>query len=139
MIVNGVLATVLQVKVISSHLVLQHNKKLCWQDSLMGTCTNVLCFCVLSSLAQCLSILSNFTHAIQTLLNSLWLSLALTILERLGRRPNYTTGQLTQVPSSFRPIEDTSKEDFQVEVPIEIVDTPQIQRTEICYLRETRV
>ena len=133
------MATVLQVKVISSHLVLQHNKKLCWQDSLMGTCTNVLCFCVLSSLAQCLSILSNFTHAVQTLLNSLWFSLALTILGRLGRWPNYTTGQLTQVPRSFRPIEDTSREDFQVEVPIEIVETPQIQRAEICYLRETRV
>ena len=105
----------------------------------MGTCTNVLCFCVLSSLAQCLSILSNFTHAIQTLLNSLWFSLALTILERLGRWPNYTTGQLTQVPRSFRPVEDTSREDFQVEVPIEIVETPQIQRAEIYYLRETRV
>ena len=133
------MATVPQVKVISSHIVLQHNKKLCWQDSLMGTCTNVLCFHVLSSLAQCLSILSNFTHAIQTLLNSLWFSLALTILERLGRWPNYTTGQLTQVPRSFRPIEDTSREDSQVEVPIEIVETPQIQRAEICYLRETRV
>ena len=105
----------------------------------MGTCTNVLCFCVLSSSAQCLSILSNFTHAIQALLNSIWFSLALTILERLGRWPNYTTGQLTQVPRSFRPIEDTSREDFQVEVPIEIVETPQIQRAEICYLRETRV
>ena len=105
----------------------------------MGTCTNVLCFCVLSSLAQCLSILSNFTHAIQTLLNVLWFSLALTILGRLGRWPNYTTGQLTQVPISFRPIEDISREDFQVEVPIEIVETPQIQRVEICYLRETRV
>ena len=133
------MATVLQVKVIRSYSVLQHNKKLCWQDSLIGTCTNVLCFCVLSSLAQCLSILSNFTHAIQTLLNSLWFSLALTILGRLGRGPNYTTGQLTQVPRSFRPIEDTSREDFQVEVPIEIVETPQIQRAEICYLRETRV
>ena len=133
------MATVPQVKVISSYSVLPHNKNLCWQDSLMGTCTDVLCFCVLSSLAQCLSILSNFTHAIQTLLNTLWFSLALTILERLGRWPNYTTGQLTQVPRSFRPIEDTSKEDFQVEVPIEIVDTPQIQRAEICYLRETRV
>ena len=133
------MATVLQVKVISSHLLLQHNKNLCWQDSLMGTCTNVLCFCVLSSLAQCLSILSNFTHAIQTLLNSLWFSLALTILERLGRWPNYTTGQLTQVPRSFSPTEDTSREDFQVEIPIEIVETPQIQRGEICYLRETRV
>ena len=133
------MATVPQVKVISSHSVLQHNKKLCWQDSLMGTCTNVLCFCVLSSLAQCLSILSNFTHAAQTLLNSLWFSLALTILGRLGRQPNYTTGQLTQVPRSFRPIEDTSREDFQVKVPIEIVETPQIQRAEICYLRETRV
>ena len=133
------MATVLQVKVISSYSVLQHNKKLCLQDSLMGTCTNVLCFCVLSSLAQCLSILSNFTHAIQTLLNSLWFSLALTILGRLGRWPNYTTGQLTQVPRSFRSIEDTSREDFQVEVPIEIVETPEIQRAEIFYLRETRV
>ena len=133
------MATVPQVKVISSHSVLQYNKKLCWQDSLMGTCTDVLCFCVLSSLAQCLSILSNFTHAIQALLNSLWFSLALTILARLGRWPNYTTGQLTQVPRSFRPIEDTSREDFQVEVPIETVETPQIQRVEICYLRETRV
>ena len=122
------MATVLQVKVIRSYSVLQHNRKLCWQDSLMGTCTNVLCFCVLSSLAQCLSILSNFTHAIQTLLNSLWFSLALTILGRLGRWPNYTTGQLTQVPRSFRPIEDTSRKDFQVEVPIETVETPQIQR-----------
>ena len=133
------MATVLQVKVISSHSLLQHNKKLCWQDNLTGACTDVLCFCVLSSLAQCLSILSNFTHAIQTLLNSLWFSLALTILERLERWPNYTTGQLTQVPRSFRPIEDTSREDFHVEVPIEIVETPQIQRAEICYLRETRV
>ena len=133
------MATVLQVKVISSYLVLQHNKKLYWQDSLMGTCTDVLCFCVLSSLAQCLSILSNVTHAIQTLLNSLWFSLALTILGRLGRWPNYTTGQLTQIPRSFRPMEDTSREDFRVEVPIEIVETPQIQRAEICYLRETRV
>ena len=133
------MATVPQVKVIRSQSVLQHNKTLCWQDSLMGTCTDVLCFCVLSSLAQCLSILSNFTHAIQTLLNSLWFSLALTILGRLGRWPNYTTGQLTQVPRSFRPIEDTSREDFQVEVPIETVETPQIQRVEICYLRETRV
>ena len=133
------MATVPQVIVISSYPVLPHNKKLCWQGSLMGTCTDVLCFCVLSSLAQCLSILSNFTHAIQTLLNSLWFSLALTILERLGRWPNYTTGQLTQVPRSFRPIEDTSREDFQVEVPIEIIETPQIQIAEICYLRETRV
>ena len=133
------MATVPQVKVISSYSVLQHNKKLCWQYSLMGTCTNVLCFCVLSSLAQCLSILSNFTHAIQTLLNSLWFSLVLIILGRLGRWPNYTTGQLTQVPRSFRPIEDNSREDFQVEVPIEIVETPQIQGAEICYLRETRV
>ena len=133
------MATVPQVKVVSSYSVLPHNKKLYWQDSLMGTCTDVLCLCELSSLAQCLSILSNFTHAVQTLLNSLWFSLALTILGRLGRWPNYTTGQLTQVPRSFRPIEDTSKEDFQVEVPIEIEDTPQIQRAEICYLRETRV
>ena len=133
------MATELQVKVISSHSVLQHNEMLCWQDNLMGICTDVLCFCVLSSLAQCLSILSNFTHAIQTLLNSLWFSLALTILERLGRWPNYTTRQLTQVPRSFRPIEDTSREDFQVEVPIKIVETPQIQRAEICYLRETGV
>ena len=133
------MATVPQVKVISSHSLLQHNKKLCWQDNLMGTCIDVLCFCVLSSLAQCLSILSNFTHAIQTLLNSLWFSLALTILGRLGRWPNYTTGQLTLVPRSFSPIEDTSREDFQIEVPIEIVETSQIQRAEICYLRETRV
>ena len=133
------MATVPRVKVISSYSVLQHNKKLCWQGSLMGTCTDVLCFCVLSSLAQCLSILSNFTHAVQTLLNSLWFSLALTILGRLGRWPKYTTGQLTQVARSFRPIEDTSREDFQVEVPIEIVETPQIQRAEICYVRETRV
>ena len=133
------MATVPQVKVISSYSVLPHNKKLCWQGNLMGACTDVLCFCVFSSLAQCLSILSNFTHAFQTLLNSLWFSLALTILERLGRWPNYTTGQLTQVPRSFRPIEDTSREDFQVEVPIEIIETPQIQRAEICHLRETRV
>ena len=105
----------------------------------MGACTDVLYFCVFSSLAQCLSILSNFTHAIQTLLNSLWFSLALTILERLGRWPKYTTGQLNRVPRSFRPIEDTSREDFQVEVPIEIIETPQIQRAEICYLRKTRV
>ena len=105
----------------------------------MGTCTNVLCFCVLSSLAQCLSILSSFTHTIQTLLNSLWFSLALAILGRLGRWPNYTTGQLTQVSRSFRPIEDTSREGFQVEVPIEIVETSQIQIAEIFYLRETRV
>ena len=105
----------------------------------MEACTDVLCFCVFSSLAQCLSILSNFTHAIQTLLNSLWFSLALTILGRLGRWPNYTTGQLTQVPRFLRPIEDTSREDFQVEVPIEIIEIPQIQRAEICYLRETRV
>ena len=83
--------------------------------------------------------LEQFYQAIQTLLNSLWFSLALTILERLGKWPNYTTGQLTQVPRSFRPIEDTSREDFQGEVPIEIIEIPQIQRTEICYLRETRV
>ena len=92
----------------------------------MGTCTGVLCFCVLSSLAHCLSILSNFTHAIQTLLNSLWFSLALTILERLGRWPNYTTGQLTQVPRTFIPIEDISREELQVEIPIDEVETPQI-------------
>ena len=133
------MATVPQVKVISSYSGLPHNKKLCWQGNLMGACTDVLCFGVFSSLAHCLSILSNFTHAIQSLLNSLWFSLALTILERLGRWPNYTTGQLTQVSRPFRPIEDTSGKDFQVEVPIEIVGTAQIQRAEICYLRETRV
>ena len=96
-------------------------------------------WCGSAMYTQCLFILSNFTHAIQTLLNTLWFSLALTLLERLGRWPNYTTGQLTQVPRSFRQIEDTSREDFQVEVPIEIVETPQIQRAEICDLRETRV
>ena len=102
----------------------------------MGVCTELWCFCVLGALAHCLSALSNLTHNLQSLLNSLWYRLALAALTRLDRWPNYTTGQLTQVPRCLTAIEELAEVELQTVTPIEV---PQMQRAEICYLRETQV
>ena len=104
----------------------------------MGVCTEVWCFCVLGALAHCLAALSNLNHNLQSLLNTLWYNLALVVLARLDRWPNYTTGQLTQVPRCITATEQTIEEELQTVEPI-VQELPQVQRAEICYLRETIV
>ena len=105
----------------------------------MGVCTDVWCFCVLGALAHCLSALSHLNHNLQNLLNTLWYQLALVVLTRLDRWPNYTTGQLAPIPRflTTAQVEEVNGETL-IEIPI-VEEFPQMCRAEVCHLRETQV
>ena len=105
----------------------------------MGVCTDVWCFCILGALAHCLSALSHLNHNLQNLLNTLWYQLALVVLTRLDRWPNYTTGQLAPVPRSLSTAQTQEvNEETLIEIPI-VEEFPQTYRVEVCHPRETRV
>ena len=55
-------------------------------------------YCVGVLLQPVLSCLTTKTHRIQEILNNLWYRLAIYVLEKFGRWPSYTTGQLNPVP-----------------------------------------
>ena len=64
----------------------------------MGICSDH-CLLLWSFIAaRVLSCLTTKTHRIQEILNNLWYRLAIYALEKLGRWPSYTTGQLNPVP-----------------------------------------
>ena len=63
----------------------------------MGLCNENCLFCCCQLVTLLLSCLTRIIHNFQDLLNTLWFRVALIILERFGRWPNYTTGQLNPV------------------------------------------
>ena len=63
----------------------------------MGVCGNICLYCCCQIVTLGLSCLTRITHSTQELLNTIWFRVALITLERFGRWPNYTTGQLNLV------------------------------------------
>ena len=64
---------------------------------LMGICSDHCLLCWSFIAAKVLSCLTTKTHRIQDILNNLWYRLAIYVLEKFGRWPSYTTGQLNPV------------------------------------------
>ena len=79
---------------------------------LMGICSDHCLLCWSFIAARVLSCLTK-THRIQEILNNLWYRLAIYVLEKFGRWPSYTTGQLNPVPQYItRPAQVSHRENI---------------------------
>ena len=64
----------------------------------MGNCTQPVTHCMLSAAAVSLVCLHRIAHQFLNLLNTCWYRITLVAINRLGRWPNLTTGQLGPIP-----------------------------------------
>ena len=106
----------------------------------MGNCTQPINHCVLGIIAAGIACLHEITHQVQNLLNTCWYRLALTTINRLGRWPNLTTGQLGPIPVGLYTNEEGRAEQHFRQVPrVEPIHQELRNQAEKSYFRETLV
>ena len=96
----------------------------------MGICSELCSLCWSFIAARVLSCLTTKTHRIQDILNNLWYRLAIYVLEKFGRWPSYTTGQLNPVPQYITgPVQVSHRENIYETV---VWDAPYIRIIRLC-------